>query len=183
MSIQIYILSKLMDGENYPYQLKREISEPVPFDKMGNVTESKLYYHFESLTKQGLIEPTKVIHEENRPDKQYYCITAQGKEMLPIKVQQVFEKATKMSDLIIGLMFIKHIDPLTIIPLIVRKQEDLQKKLSQISVIYEQVSLPVGNTSVSVDFANDYMQDMLAREIDWFKKVIEHLYALKASEQ
>ena len=75
MSIQIYILSKLTEGENYPYKLKKELSEPIPFDKMGNLTESKLYYHFESLTKQGLVEPREIIKEENRPDKQVFAIT------------------------------------------------------------------------------------------------------------
>ena len=48
MSIQIYILSKLTEEENYPYKLKKELSEPIPFDKMGNLTESKLYYIFET---------------------------------------------------------------------------------------------------------------------------------------
>lgn len=60
LSIQIYILSKLMEGDSYPYQLKKGLSEPVAFDKMANISESKLYYHFESLSKQGLIAPIEM---------------------------------------------------------------------------------------------------------------------------
>ncbi|SUN32838.1 Uncharacterised protein [Staphylococcus saprophyticus] len=33
MSVQIFILSKLMEQNTYPYQLKRQLSEPIPFDK------------------------------------------------------------------------------------------------------------------------------------------------------
>lgn len=104
MSIQIYILSKLAKESSYPYKLKKDLSEPIPFDKLANLTESKLYYHFESLTKQGLIEPTEIIKEENRPDKQVFAITEQGLALLPNKIYQLFEKADSLSETIVGLM-------------------------------------------------------------------------------
>ncbi|WP_258848465.1 helix-turn-helix transcriptional regulator [Staphylococcus saprophyticus] len=50
---------------------------------MSGLTESKLYYHFDSLKKKGLIEVTQTIREENRPDKQIFAITDQGKDALP----------------------------------------------------------------------------------------------------
>lgn len=92
MSIQIYILSKLAKESSYPYKLKKELSEPIPFDKLAHLTESKLYYHFESLTKQGLIEPTEIIKEENRPDKQVFAITEQGLAILPQKFISFLKK-------------------------------------------------------------------------------------------
>ena len=49
MSIQIFILSKLMEKNTYPYLLKKELSEPIPYDKMSDLTENKLYYHFEKI--------------------------------------------------------------------------------------------------------------------------------------
>ena len=110
MSIQIYILSKLMEEDNYPYKLKKELSEPIPFDKMGNLTESKLYYHFESLTKQGLIEPREVIKEENRPDKQVFAITDKGREQLPEKIYELCEKANTLADMVVGIMFLRHVE-------------------------------------------------------------------------
>lgn len=85
MSIQIYILSKLMDENNYPYKLKKELSTPIPFDKLLNLSESKLYYHFESLSKQGLVEQVEIIKEEHRPDKQVFSITDKGRKQLRSK--------------------------------------------------------------------------------------------------
>lgn len=174
MAIQIYILSKLIEGENYPYQLKKELSEPVPFDKIGNITESKLYYHFESLTKQGLIEPTTVIREENRPDKQYFSITEKGRQELPNKIYKVFEKASKMSELIVGLFFIRHVDVKKVIPLIQVKKLALEKKQLQMIEIYKQVNIPA-NVKKSAEIANDYMMEMTQREIEWYDRVIQQL--------
>jgi DNA-binding PadR family transcriptional regulator len=66
MSIQIFILSKLMKENNYPYKLKKQLSEPLPLDKWGGLTESKLYYHFDSLARQGFIQTVEIIKEEHR---------------------------------------------------------------------------------------------------------------------
>ena len=163
-----------MEGDNYPYQLKKELSEPVPFDKIGNITESKLYYHFESLTKQGLIEPTNVIREENRPDKQYFSITDKGREELPNKIYKVFEKATKMSEMIIGLFFIQHVDVNRVIPVIQVKKLALEKKMIQLSEIYKQVKIPA-NVMKSAQIANEYVTEMTQREIEWYDRVIRQL--------
>lgn len=105
MPIQIFILSKLIQGNNYPYKLKKELSEKFPFGISSNLTESKLYYHFESLSKQGLIEPVEVIKEEKRPDKQVFAITEKGREILPEKIYHLFEKGHTVTDFLVGLFF------------------------------------------------------------------------------
>mgnify|MGYP003422944888 FL=1 len=140
MSIQIYILSKLMQGDNYPYKLKKELSEPIPFDKMGNLTESKLYYHFDSLTKQGLVEPREIIKEENRPDKQVFAITDKGREQLPQKIYELFEKAGKVCDMVVGVMFIRHVDKSRIIAIVEKKIADYDTKQTNLNNIYTQLS-------------------------------------------
>lgn len=85
MSIQVFILCKLIEGNNYPYKLKKLLSHPIPFDEFGGLTESKLYYHFDSLAKHGFIETVEVIKEDHRPDKQVFGITNKGREELPKK--------------------------------------------------------------------------------------------------
>lgn len=95
MTIQIYILSKLIEGNNYPYKLKRQLSDPIPFDKLAGLTESKLYYNFNTLAKQRLIEAVEIIKEDHRPDKQVFSITAKGREELPKKYTSYSKKPTK----------------------------------------------------------------------------------------
>ena len=163
-----------MEGDNYAYQLKKDLSEPVPFDKIGNISESKLYYHFESLTKQGLIAPTEIIKEDNRPDKQLFAITDKGREALPKKIYEVFEKATKMAEVIIGLMFVHHVDVEKVIALIQVKKMNLENKRQKIAFIYDNVNAP-NHLQSKVQLANAYLTEMIQKEIAWFDRVIHEL--------
>ncbi|MET0958900.1 MAG: helix-turn-helix transcriptional regulator [Psychrobacillus psychrotolerans] len=174
MSIQIYILSKLMEEDNYPYKLKKELSEPIPFDKIGDLTESKLYYHFESLTKQGLIQQLAVIKEENRPDKQVYAITEKGREHLPKKIYELFEKANKLAEMIVGLMFLRYVEKSHIILILERKLENLHSKQLQLKDIYSHIRVEK-TVQEMVDFADTYFSDTIANEIIWLERLIEKL--------
>ena len=174
MSIQIYILSKLIEEDNYPYKLKKELSEPIPFDKMTNLTESKLYYHFESLTKQGLIEPTEVIKEENRPDKQVFAITDKGREQLPEKIYELFEKAHKVAEIIIGIMFIRHVETARVIRILETKITSMQKKQSNFHNIFEKISVE-DQQKDNVEFAYDYYTNVIENEISWLEKLVQKL--------
>ncbi len=174
MSIQIYILSKLLQGDNYPYKLKKELSEPIPFDKMGNLTESKLYYHFDSLTKQGLVEPREIIKEENRPDKQVFAITDKGRQQLPQKIYELFEKAGKVSDMVVGVMFIRHVDKSRIIAILEKKIADYYTKQTNLNNIYTQLS---ENQSLqgNAHYLQSYIHHSIGHEIVWLEKLVEKL--------
>ncbi|PZX04851.1 PadR family transcriptional regulator [Psychrobacillus insolitus] len=174
MSIQIYILSKLIEEDNYPYKLKKELSEPIPFDKMANLTESKLYYHFESLTKQGLIEPLEVIKEENRPDKQVFAITDKGREQLPEKIYQMFEKTNILAEMIVGLMFLRHVEQSRIIRILEEKVDYLRSKQSRYKEIYGQVRVD-DNLQEMLEFSESYLSDTITKDIFWFEKLIGKL--------
>ncbi|SFQ09685.1 transcriptional regulator, PadR family [Psychrobacillus psychrotolerans] len=174
MSIQIYILSKLMEEDNYPYKLKKELSDPIPFDKIGDLTESKLYYHFESLSKQGLIQQVEVIKEENRPDKQVYAITEKGREILPKKIYELFEKANKLAEVIVGLMFLRYVEKSHIILILEKKLESLHSKQLQLKDIYSHIRVE-DTVQEMVDFADGYISDTIINEITWLENLIAKL--------
>ena len=174
MSIQIYILSKLMAEDNYPYKLKKELSDPIPFDKIGDLTESKLYYHFESLSKQGLIQQVEVIKEENRPDKQVYTITEKGREDLPKKIYELFEKANKLAEVIVGLMFLRYVEKSHIILILEKKLESLHSKQLQLKDIYSHIHVE-DTVQEMVDFADGYISDTIINEITWLENLIAKL--------
>jgi len=174
MSIQIYILSKLMAEDNYPYKLKKELSDPIPFDKIGDLTESKLYYHFESLSKQGLIQQVEVIKEENRPDKQVYTITEKGREDLPKKIYELFEKANKLAEVIVGLMFLRYVEKSNIILILERKLESLHLRQLQLKEIYSHIHVE-DTVQEMVDFVDGYISDTIINEINWLEKLIGEL--------
>jgi DNA-binding PadR family transcriptional regulator len=174
MSIQIYILSKLMDENNYPYKLKKELSQPIPFDQMGNLTESKLYYHFDSLSKQGLIEQVEIIKEEHRPDKQVFAITDKGRKQLPLKIYQLLENAESISDMTIGLVYLRFVDIDKVIPMIEKKIEQSLIKKEHLHQIYLQINVDDSIREV-VDFLNSYYVSQLEQSIHWMEVLLEKL--------
>jgi len=121
MSIQIFILSKLMEDNTYPYKLKKQLSEPIPLDQLSGLTESKLYYHFDSLAKKGLIETVEIIKEEHRPDKQVFRITDKGREELPKKIYKLFESADAISDMVVGLANLKYVNRNNVVEILEKK--------------------------------------------------------------
>ena len=174
MAIQIYILSKLMAGKSYPYQLKKQLSEPIPLDKIGNLTESKLYYHFESLSKAGLIEQVEVIKEEHRPDKQVFAITEQGRVMLPKKIYNLFEKGEGVKDFVIGLFFLRFVDKARIIQILEGKLEDVKQKETQFKFLYERLDVNEADVP-TINITNNYMLSRLDVEIKTIKQILEQL--------
>ncbi len=174
MSIQIYILSKLMDENNYPYKLKKQLSEPIPFDKMGNLTESKLYYHFESLTKQGFIEPVEVIKEMHRPDKQVFAITEKGRKKLPMLIYQVFEKAQALSEMIVGLAFIQFVDRAKVISILEEKIAKARENKLYLNDIYTQINA-TGSAKELIHFYEGYFNNRIDLELNWQEDLLEKI--------
>ncbi|MEK4670917.1 PadR family transcriptional regulator [Niallia sp. FSL R7-0271] len=173
MSIQIFILSRLMEGNNYPYKIKKQLSAPIPLDQLVGLTESKLYYHFESLVKQGLIEIVEIIKEEHRPDKQVFGITDKGREELPKKIYKLFENADAITDMLVGLSNLKYVERDKIISI-------LEKKLVSFTTRWEEIK-----TFDNVDFYPDkekllnfisgYYSTRTEHTIHWMEELINRL--------
>lgn len=174
MSIQIYILGKLMQKNTYPYQLKKDLSEPIPLAQMTNLTESKLYYHFESLTKQGLIEPVEVIKEENRPDKQVFTITEKGRQQLPKKIYDLFEKAKSITDMVTGIVFIQLVNRQKVISILEYKLDTIERKGVILNQFKSTVEMNFPNLEL-IKFMETYHFERRKHEVDSLKQLIDHL--------
>lgn len=174
MSIQVFILSKLMVGKTYPYELKKQMSEPIPLDELGGITESKLYYHFDALAKHGLIEPVEIIKEEHRPDKQVFAITAKGREELPNKIYKLFKSANDLNDMVIALANIKYVDSEIVVML-------LKEKLTNYKAHWERI-MNFDNTSPR-DEKSENLNDLLVgyfttksdHTIHWLEEAIRQI--------
>lgn len=174
MAIQIYILTKLIEEDNYPYKLKKQIAELQPIDTIKGLTESKLYYHFESLAKQGFIQAKEVIKEEHRPDKQVFSITEKGREVVPIKIYKLFENAETISDMIIGLANMKYVERDKVVQI-------LENRVQKIKTTWEKMSNFNGkhflepNQEILADFIGDYTNYKIDSSIHYFERLIAHI--------
>ncbi|MEK4520334.1 PadR family transcriptional regulator [Psychrobacillus sp. FSL W7-1457] len=174
MAIQIYILGKLMQDNNYPYKLKKELSEPIPLDQLGGVTESKLYYHFESLVKQGLIEPVEIIKEEHRPDKQVFAITEKGKAALPQKIYHIFENTDTISGMVIALANIEYVDREKVIEILEKKIMLLKERWDNIKNLENQVQLTEEKEHL-VNYLGEYFSDKTDHTSHWLEELIRRI--------
>ncbi|MEK5333804.1 MULTISPECIES: PadR family transcriptional regulator [unclassified Lysinibacillus] len=174
MAIQIFILSKLMQGDNYPYNLKKQISELQSLDSINGLTESKLYYHFESLAKQGLIETKEVIKEDNRPDKHVFSITEKGRDALPKKIYKSLESANTIGDMVIGLANMEYVDRDRIIHILEKKLNGMHSKWDLLFKSDRQHLVKPGG-EVLAEFVGDYANFRIQGSIQYLERLIEHV--------
>lgn len=172
MTIQIYILSKLIEGNNYPYKLKRQLSDPIPFDKLAGLTESKLYYNFNSLAKQGLIEAVEIIKEEHRPDKQVFSITPKGREELPRKIYKLFESSDQINEMIVGLVSIEYVDRDKVIAILEKKLADHKERWEYLWGLNEHVHVGKEKEKL-MEFINDYFPSRAKNTASWLEVLID----------
>ncbi|GEP99823.1 PadR family transcriptional regulator [Staphylococcus arlettae] len=172
MSIQIFILSKLMEKNTYPYLLKKELSEPIPYDKMSDLTENKLYYHFEKLSKKEFIEVVETIKEENRPDKQVFKITEQGKENLPNMMYKLFENANEIEEIYVGIAYLKYVDRKKVVTILENKVQDFKYSLKQSKEFLKKYETVSKNEEL-LNFMWDYFNSKLTYKINFLEKIIE----------
>lgn len=133
MSIQIFILSNLIEQSAYPYQLKKKLADFKILDLNNSLSESRLYYNFESLKKQGLIAVEEVLHEEHRPDKQMFTITEKGREQLAGKIYKVFEQAIGIDDMMVGLGNLEYVDCYRVRAILEKKLDKYKKNWAMIT--------------------------------------------------
>ncbi|MFY0783151.1 PadR family transcriptional regulator [Peribacillus simplex] len=174
MPIQIFILSKLMEDNNYPYKLKKQLSEPIPMDRLGGLTESKLYYHFDSLAKKGLVEAVEIIKEEHRPDKQVFAITAKGREELPKLIYKLFENADEIKDMVAGLANLKYVDRDEVLVILKRKSKNIRDRWEQIKDFEQQIQIDEGHEKF-IEFMSGYVSTRTEHTIYWLEELINRI--------
>lgn len=176
MSLQIYILTKLMEGDSYPYELKKALSDPIPFAEMANLTESKLYYHFDALTKRGFIQEVKVIQEENRPDKHIFGITDAGRAALPEMIYKTVEKALTPIEIVVCIGAMQYVDKERIAYMLERKVEKTKKRQDDLGAIYEQIETDDA-TRQYLSVFQQFMSNTMHLHEETYEQLIEKLKA------
>lgn len=174
MSIQIFILSQLMEESSYPYKLKKKMADFQLLDLNNSLTESKLYYHFEALKKSGLVEVQEVLHEENRPDKQVFRITEKGLEEFPKKIYKLFQTAESIGEMTVGIANLKYVDREKVLDILKKRLVKIQKNWKILnSVDTEKYKTP--DKEMLIDFIRDYAENRHQQTLIYFQRLIDHI--------
>lgn len=178
MSIQIFILSNLMEGNAYPYQLKKKLADFQSLDLNHSISESKLYYNFESLKKQGLIALEQVLHEDNRPDKQMFTITEKGRAAFPEKIYYVFEHAKNIGDMVVGLANLKYVDPNKVL-LILEKQLANHMAHWEAIISFDREKYMIGEMEGLRGLLGDFTEDLHQHTTTYLNRIIQYVKEYK----
>ncbi|MFS0557012.1 PadR family transcriptional regulator [Brevibacillus sp. 179-C9.3 HS] len=111
MSLKLLVLGLLMEGEKHPYEVQQQV-KARGMDCYIKYAKGSLYYAFDQLEKNGMIEVKEVIRESNRPDKTMYGITPKGEEQFQQLLLQELQKPMQLTNPIYAaLTFASYGDP------------------------------------------------------------------------
>ncbi len=85
-NLNLVILSSLLDSEKYGYEITKQVHALT--DGQIQLKEGSLYPALHKLEKQGLIEGYWVQHEPGKPNRKYYCLTAQGRQTIELEKEK-----------------------------------------------------------------------------------------------
>ncbi|MEC0127534.1 PadR family transcriptional regulator [Paenibacillus pabuli] len=174
MSIQIFILGALSEGNYYPYDIKKRIGKHLD-QTDARITEGTIYYNFEVLLKKGLIEKVETIQTENRPDKTTYGITEKGRRSLEESIYKVFQKFTNVQSLYAALVHLDKVDNQKIAYLIEDIIAKMNKKLEYIDLQAAQEVDVQADLKYALLLMKDHAYQSIQSDILWLQKLLHHV--------
>ncbi|MHA6530609.1 PadR family transcriptional regulator [Paenibacillus sp. BAC0078] len=170
MTLQIFILGILSEGEHHPYDLKKQVFKPL--EHYISINDGTLYYNFEVLTKKGLIQKIKVIQTDNRPEKTTYGITDKGREALAEEIYAIFQNFTHITSLYSSLLFLDKVDRQKLGFIIEESINRLNKKLQLIEKADFKLSDVPDARKKAVQLIAEHSYQTLQNDIAWLQKLL-----------
>ncbi|GKS11651.1 hypothetical protein YDYSY3_26510 [Paenibacillus chitinolyticus] len=168
MSLQIFILGILCEGNHHPYDIKKMFKKNNMED-VHKISDGTLYYNFDVLLKKGCIEKREVIRDDNRPEKTTYGITPKGREFLEQEIYASFRNFTGVESLYSPTLFLKHADKNKLVFLIEEVMDKLRYRTEQQSQEWDAFK---DKTPPSVHLIQEYVQSRMKLESEWLEKLL-----------
>ncbi|MFC3746026.1 PadR family transcriptional regulator [Paenibacillus sp. GCM10012306] len=170
MSLQIFILGMLSEGEHHPYDIKKMILKPL--ENTVSINDGTLYYNFEVLLKKGLIKKLQVVQSDNRPEKTTYGITDKGRIVLEEEIYDVFKKFNDIRSLYSSLMFLDKVDPHKLAYVIEEAIARLEKRVSMIEGSDPELLEVPEEKREAVSLIVEHANQTFLKDIDWLHKLL-----------
>ncbi|APO47645.1 hypothetical protein BS614_28805 [Paenibacillus xylanexedens] len=174
MSIQIFILGALSEGNYYPYDIKKRIGKHLD-QTDAKITEGTIYYNFEVLLKKGLIDKVETIQSENRPDKTTYGITEKGRIFLEESIYKAFQKFTNVESLYAALVHLDKVDNQKLAYLIMDIIEKLDRKLEYIDLHRHDEIDAQEDLKDALLLMRDHAYHSIHNDMLWLRKLLDHV--------
>lgn len=170
MTLQIFILGKLSQGEHHPYDIKKQVFKPL--DNMITINDGTLYYNFEVLQKKGYIKKIKVTQTDNRPEKTTYGITDKGRKALEDEIYSVFQNYTSINSLYSSLLFLDHVDKQKLAYIIEELIAKLNMKIQHIESIDTSLIQIPEKAKPPVMLIAEHANHTMKNDLEWLQKLL-----------
>ena len=173
MSLQVFILGLLSEGEHHPYDIKKKVLKPL--DNTVTINDGTLYYQFDVLQKKGYIRKTEVVQSENRPEKTMYSITDEGRKALEEEIYAMFRNFTSIYSLYSSLMFLDKADPRKLAYLIEEAIGRLNKRLELIER-NDPEQFDIGaDKKEAVGLIAEHARSSIQNDAAWLQKLLAYV--------
>jgi len=173
VTLQIFILGTLSEGDRHPYDIKKQVVRPL--DESLTINDGTLYYHFDSMEKKGLIRKIEVVHSENRPDKTMYAITDEGRAALEEGIYAAFQKMTSMTSLYSSLPFLGKVDNKKLAYLVEEAIGKFSKIVDRAAQANERIGEVPEEKREALLFIAGHARERIESDIKWLRVLLDTL--------
>ncbi|OAB47423.1 PadR family transcriptional regulator [Paenibacillus antarcticus] len=171
MSLQIFILGTLSEGDHHPYDIKKLVLRALE-NTITNINDGTLYYNFQVLLKKGLIKKVGVVQSENRPEKTTYGITDVGRKALEEDIYAAFKNISNINSLYSSLLFLDKVDKNKVAYLIEEAIEKLNKRMEVVEQADPELTAIPLERRESVHLIVDHAYQTIKNDIHWLSKLL-----------
>ena len=171
MSLQIFILGTLSEGDHHPYDIKKLVLKALD-NTLTSINDGTLYYNFQVLLKKGWIKKVEVVQSENRPEKTTYGITDVGRKALEEEIYAAFKNISDINSLYSSLLFLDKVDKNKIAYLIEEAIEKLNKKIQIIEQADPELTdIPLERRE-AVHLIVNHAHHSIKNDMNWLSKLL-----------
>lgn len=166
---ELLVLGLLMSQSRHGYQINEFIDRNL--GRVSNMKKATAYAILKRLEKEGKVVST-VSQEGNRPKKQVYTITEQGREAFRTLLRRTLSSPEMtVPEGNIGIMFLDHLSLADVVECLDQRLHKIEEKLR----VYANIPKHEEQQGLGVDLAIDHRITLMTADRDWLLRTIDIL--------
>ncbi|GFR38058.1 PadR family transcriptional regulator [Insulibacter thermoxylanivorax] len=169
MERELLVLGLLMSQSQHGYQINEFIDRNL--GRVSNMKKATAYAILKRLEKEGKVVST-VSQEGNRPKKQVYTITEQGREAFRTLLRRILTSPEMtVPEGNIGIMFLDYLSLADVVECLNQRLHKIEEKLK----VYANIPKHSNQHGLGVDLAIDHRITLMTADRDWLLRTIDIL--------
>ena len=171
--LALAVLALLVEAPMHPYRMQQLLRERGKGDVVNLGQRSQLYKTIDRLARDGLIAEHVTERESARPERTVYALTEDGRDTAQEWTQDMLaDPRQEFPEFLVGLAYLPLLDTGTVLRALEARLASLHRRLAVQRAAVE--TAPAFLPRV-VLVEGEYLQTMLAAELDWIEALADDL--------